>query len=147
MLVQRSRFSAWKQWATFQIYCVQFVPESTILQALWNRQCHNGHNGDDLADFVRITTKFWFIMAISWYNCANVNKNFVDIRPNSVRSARVCPLRHERSSECLLKLVTGAELETTNLKGSSMLWSLHCDRCTNAHDISYPYRLISWPDY
>ena len=35
--VQRSRFNARKQWATFQIYCVQFGPESPILQALWEQ--------------------------------------------------------------------------------------------------------------
>ena len=39
-----------------------------------NRQWRNGHNGDDLADFGPITTKSWFIMATSRYNCATINQ-------------------------------------------------------------------------
>ena len=76
------RFSTRKQWATFQIYYVQFVPASAILRALRNRQCHNGHNRGDLAEFGPITTtQSRFIMAISWYNCAKMKQNQIRL-PN-----------------------------------------------------------------
>ena len=37
-----------KRWAIFQIYCLQFGPESRILQAHWKQAMSQWHNGDDL---------------------------------------------------------------------------------------------------
>ena len=94
--------------------------EAQFCQRSGKRQCRNGHNGDDLADFFPITTKFWFIMVTSGYNCAIFNQNCVGIRPKSTISVRLCPLCRGGSSERLLKWAIGAELETANLKGCPM---------------------------
>ena len=94
--------------------------EAQFCQRSGKRQCRNGHNGDDLAEFVPITTKFWFIMVTSGYNCAIFNQNCVGIRPKSTISVRLCPLCRGGSSERLLKWAIGAELETANLKGCPM---------------------------
>ena len=73
------------------------------------RQCRNG---DGPADFDQITTKSWFIMATSRYNCATLNQNFVGIALNTAISVRLCPLCRGGSSGRLLKWAIGANLET-----------------------------------
>ena len=127
--MQRSWFSTLKQWATFQIYCVQFGPESPILQAIWKLTMPYLHIGDHVADFGRISTKSAFVMATSQYNCAMVNQNCVGIGPNS-GILLSCLLCHEGSSGRLLKWAFGAELEAAKVKRCPMFiitrsWPLH----------------------
>ena len=80
--MQQSWFSVRKQWATFHTYCVQCGSKAQFRKRSWNRQCRNGHSGNDLAHFCPITIKYWFIMVTSRYDCAIVDRNCFGIWPH-----------------------------------------------------------------
>ena len=96
-LVQPSRFSTPKQWATVQIRCVQFVPESTILQMLWKHAMPRWTQSR-YCWFSSISTKSWFTMEILRYNLCITNQYWAVIGPNSISSPQVFPWCHEGSS-------------------------------------------------
>ena len=100
--------------------------------------------------FQLITTKFWFIMATSRYNCAKVNQNSVGVEPKSAISVRLDPLCHGGAlfwTVCLLKwAIRGESFRDSQLKKvAQCLCSLCHVCCSNACDILYPYRQIYWP--
>ena len=105
----KSLFSARKQWAAFKIHFIQF-DQAQFCKHSGVRQCNNKHNKYECAHFGPITTKCWFIMAASLYNCAIVKQNFVCIKPNLAISVRICPLRHRGVSMHLLNWASAAEL-------------------------------------
>ena len=132
----------------FKFIASNLAQKAQFCKLSWNKQCRNGHNGDDLADFCPITMKSWSILTISRYNCTILNQNCIGIGPNLAISVRICPVYQVQSSKRLLEWVIGAELETANLKGLPNVY----DHCTVtaarklAESVNH-YRQIYWSYY
>ena len=101
---------------SFKFTASNSAQKAQFCKRTWNRQCRDGHGGDDLADFFPRTIKSWFTMATSRYDCARVNQYGFGIGTKSAISVHYAHCVTE-SSERLQKSAIETELVTANLKG------------------------------